>query len=73
MTNKQRIADKLHKLRDANGYTLSSLAIRTGLTKQSLQSYEIGRNGVPIDKLTKIVKVYGYTLASFLEEVENDR
>lgn len=73
MTNKQKIANKLHKLRDDNGYSLTTLAIRTGLTKQSLQSYEIGRNGVPIDKLTQIVKVYGYTLASFLEEIENDR
>ena len=73
MTNKDKIAKRLRELLDTRDYTYIILEMRSGVHRKSLQAYHTGRNGVPLDNLEKIVKVYGYTIADFLKEIEDDK
>ena len=73
MTNKDKIAKKLRELLDLRDYTYPILEMRSGVHRKSLQAYHTGRNGVPLDNLEKIVKVYGYSVSDFLKEIEDDR
>ena len=52
---------RLKKLREANGYTQSDVAIILGIRKEQYSKYESGIHQLPIHLLIKLSKIYKVT------------
>lgn len=63
------LGGRLKELREARGLTISQLASLTGISKQSLSSYEKGSQKPRSDSLSKLVSSLGVSLAYFQKEI----
>ena len=59
-------AEKLRKLRDDSGMSLSELADKVGVTKQMLNRYEMGLAEPSRPVLANLVKVFGVSADYFV-------
>ena len=60
--NMKNIAETLKYLRQANGYTQTTLAKATGISQQKISYYESGKHSPSIDDCIKLADCYGITL-----------
>jgi transcriptional regulator with XRE-family HTH domain len=64
-----RLGEKLHKLRKDNGFTLDTLAEKSGLSKSYLWELENRESQRPsAEKLTALANVFGVSPTFFIED-----
>lgn len=64
-----RLGEKLHKLRKDNGFTLETLAEKSGLSKSYLWELENRESQRPsAEKLTALASVFGVSPTFFIED-----
>jgi transcriptional regulator with XRE-family HTH domain len=64
-----RLGEKLHKLRKDNGFTLDTLAEKSGLSKSYLWELENRESQRPsAEKLTALANVFGVSATFFIED-----
>lgn len=68
----RRIARRLEFLRAERGFTLDTLAERTGLSRATLSRLERGELSPTTSMLGKVCALYGWTLTRLLAAVETD-
>lgn len=67
---KQKFAEKLKELREANRYTQSQIATSLGVTTRQVQRYE--ENVIPRpDKIRSLNKIFNYDFFPLLNDVES--
>ena len=67
----QRIAQRLAQLRDEHGWSLETLAERTGISRASLSRIERCELSPTAGMLGKLCSVYGWTLSRLMAEAES--
>lgn len=62
MTLREQLGASIRDLRRRRGLSLDDVQSETGLPAASLSRWETGaaKNGVPVDKLELLAKIYGY-------------
>ncbi len=61
----------LRQIRLSQGFTLQSLAERSGVTYQQIQKYETGANRLSVSRLFLLTNSLGVTAAHFLQQVQD--
>lgn len=60
---------EIKKEREKQSLTLEQLAKKSGVSKQNIYYYEIGRNRIKIDKYIQICEALGLSVVEILEKV----
>jgi transcriptional regulator with XRE-family HTH domain len=66
------IGRRIRELRQARGLTARELAVRTGITPQSVYRIEHGKHDVVLTTLGKILATMGYTYRDPVIDAGND-
>lgn len=69
MKNTTRL-NKLRKLRQSKNLTMKQVSSEIGVSESCYCLYENGHRRLTLDILTKLSKVFGCSIADFLEEKE---
>jgi transcriptional regulator with XRE-family HTH domain len=67
----QQIARRLQKLRSDRGWTLETLATRTGMSRATLSRVERGELSPTATMLSTLCGQYGWTISRLMAEAEN--
>lgn len=65
MDGKSRFGERLKGLREDQGWTLSEMAERCGLTRMAIHRIERGRSVPSWDTAVKLARLFGVSLDSF--------
>ncbi|WP_165054354.1 helix-turn-helix domain-containing protein [Adlercreutzia sp. ZJ176] len=61
---------RIKDLREAEGVSQETFALRIGMDRSYLASIETGRRNLTLQNLAKIAQGFGMTLSQFLEGIE---
>lgn len=62
-----KTADKLQKLRKANGLSQDALAEKLGISRQSISKWERGESSPDTDNLVALARIYGITIDELID------
>lgn len=62
-----KTADKLQKLRKANGFSQDALAEQLGISRQSISKWERGESSPDTDNLLALARIYGVTVDELID------
>lgn len=65
----KNVGSEIKKEREKQNLTLDQLSKKSGVSKQNIYYYEIGRNRIKVDKFFKICEGLGINAIEILEKV----
>lgn len=66
------LGNRLRNLRKEKGYSLEYVANKIGMTKKTIQRYELGEQRISIEKLTMLCEIYMYDIDILNAEVKKE-
>jgi Zn-dependent peptidase ImmA (M78 family)/DNA-binding XRE family transcriptional regulator len=72
MVTQQELAQKLYIARRASGMSQEEVADLIGVSRPTISQIEAGKRGISSLEMAKLAKLYGRSLASFFEDVEQE-
>lgn len=66
------LGNRLRNLRKEKGYSLEFVANKIGMTKKTIQRYELGEQRISIEKLSMLCDIYMYNIDILNAEVKKE-